>query len=176
MVLSNKTTLENLPTTYLSAINGLFNLTEKEIEALAHLVTEYSKLSKGIVDKGILNKVLFSADTRKEVALAIGIKPPALTSLIRQLTKKGALLKDDEGTLSVPSICIPVPAVTFKFIITKDGKKDDKRPTENRGNLENSSPKDGSVSGASGGDTQNRDEVSASISQDMLDDETPPED
>lgn len=176
MVLSNKTTLENLPTVYLGTINGLFGLTEKEIAALGKIVISYSELSKGIVDKEILNKMLFSIDTRREIADKIGIKPPALASIIRQLIKKGALVESDEGAISVIDVCIPQPTITFKLIIVPDGKENNKGPAENGGNMENSSPENRGEHGAGGSNTQNGNASSASISQDMLDDETPPED
>lgn len=176
MLIPNKTTLDQLPVNYLKTVNGLFNLTNKEINVLCELLSEYAILSVGIVDESILSRMLFSIDTRKLIADRLGIKQPVLASVIRQLIKKGALVESDEGSVSINVICIPRPSVTFSFNIIPDGKENNKGPTANSEDLGAGSGTDGSDTGASGSDTRNSNEAGTSVSQEMLDDENPPED
>lgn len=94
---------------YLSILNGILKLTDKEIEILAEFmaIKEIDDASKKFISEKERNELLFSGGNRKLIRTKIGTSPHNLNNYIKTLKEKGALIEKD-GTLAInPKIYIP---------------------------------------------------------------------
>lgn len=93
-----------------------FRLAENQLDVTTALVMRYANY----VEKGVMepyaSTILFSTDTRKELATELGISPAHLNNTFISLTKKNILASEGKRYMMNPNI-IPTKSLTFKFNI-----------------------------------------------------------
>lgn len=119
-VLQTKTTLNDLPLTYLRVLNGTLKLTEKELELTAALIKKYMYFGSQGLKEPFLSKFVFSTEERRSLCESLnGLSIQNLGNKFQQLVDKGVLIKDDSG-YSLQHSLLPQTEITFKFIIIND--------------------------------------------------------
>jgi len=102
---------------YLIIWKGALDITGKELDILTEFLVKYFELIPKINDKGILYKLLFSPDIKKEVQQATGITDDNFYTYLSRLKKKNIIIKDDKGILRFNDYIIPVNNLNFEFIV-----------------------------------------------------------
>lgn len=150
MILKRKVTQAEFPKAYLTVMNGYFGLTGKELDVMSSILGKMATLEVAVTDPLLLNKFLFSIDTRKEMATEVGISFQNLNSMIKQLLKKRVLVLDDND-IPTPIAALRLSmSTTFNFeIITDETRRD-----STDGDIQDSSREEQPDSSASGASPQ----------------------
>ena len=110
MRLEKEVNRENLYREYLTLINGILRLTDKELELVALFL-----------DINDIDDNVFSVKNRKEVQIRANVNGLNLNNHIVRLKKKGIII-DDNGILVLNEKIIPIPIngdimVIYKLIV-----------------------------------------------------------
>lgn len=106
MILTKEVNKENFYSTYYRALNGILNLTNKEIDVLSELSTRLNE------DEVILNS------TRAKSIENLGITNHNFNNLFKKLKDKGFIIETNKGTTINPYLFKKIDndaEVTFKF-------------------------------------------------------------
>ena len=76
---------------WLEVMRPLHNLASKEMDFAAALLNKRYALAKGIKDEILLDRTLFSAETKKEVAASLGISYTYMQYILRKMRECGML-------------------------------------------------------------------------------------
>lgn len=90
-------------------------LSNKEEEVLAALLQERFRLSQVISDETILNKVLFSDETKKKITADLDSRDYIINNILSKLRKKGVVIDNAINTKLIPNITPDIN--NFKLII-----------------------------------------------------------
>lgn len=90
-------------------------LSNKEEEVLAALLKERFRLSQVISDETILNKVLFSDETKKKITADLNSRDYIFNNVLSKLRKKGVVVDNAINTKLIPNIANDTS--NFKLII-----------------------------------------------------------
>jgi hypothetical protein len=120
-VFGYKTTKEKLYHVYLSSINGILNLTGKELLITAKFYTYLDEISKGVTDKKIQNELLFSSTYKKRIREELEMSALLMNNYISSLKEK-KIIKEVDGVKYInPALQIDSDnksvEVTFKFVV-----------------------------------------------------------
>jgi biotin operon repressor len=128
MVFSKQVTRDDYYVVYLSILNGLLHLTEKELLVMAEFMGIEEKARKvySTLSGEEFSDVLFGPESRKAVQKKLGITKFNLNNYIKALKDKG-LLKEIDGRLYISAALLPerggnVTKVEFKLVET-DGTR-----------------------------------------------------
>lgn len=123
-VLGSRTTTKDLPDKYLRVLNGIFKLTDKELELAAALVTKYMHFHKQGLKEPFLSKFVFSTEERRSLCDSLdGISSQNLGNKFKQLVDKKVLSQKDGGYV-LDHTLMPTEEITFKFIIDDSFRED----------------------------------------------------
>jgi hypothetical protein len=78
------------------------NLTEREIDVLTCFLKIRHNLSKSVLDEKILDKVLFSDDSKKSVCDEIGITEKNFNMVFSRLKKKNLIINNSINKRFIP--------------------------------------------------------------------------
>jgi len=82
---------------WLEFLKPYHKLRAKEIEALGLMLYYRYELSREVLKPYLVDKLLFSTDTRKQIRADLGnMDPKVFNNLLTALRKKGVLSKDNE--------------------------------------------------------------------------------
>jgi hypothetical protein len=88
---------KGLFTYWLTFLKPYHNLRQKEIEALSVFLYYRHKLSEEVLNKSLIDKLLFSPDVRKNIMEELGISSTYIfNNLLSALRKKGVISKDNK--------------------------------------------------------------------------------
>lgn len=111
----------DLPKKYLEVFNGMFKLTEKELDLAAYLISKYIEYGTDGLKEPYLSKLIFSLEERKQLCAKLGdMSTQNLSNLLKKLKGKQVLLEVKEDQFQLDSSLLPENTVTFKFIIDND--------------------------------------------------------
>lgn len=114
MILTKEVNKENFYSTYYRALNGILNLTNKEIDVLSELSTRLNE------DEVILNS------TRSKSIENLGITNHNFNNLFKKLKDKGFIIENNKGTTINPYLFKRIDSdteVTFKFKLHDNSDK-----------------------------------------------------
>lgn len=113
MILTKKVNKENFYITYYKALNGILNLTNKEIEVL-------SKLSLILNQK---QEMYITNEVRSEASDRLGISKHNFNNLFKKIKDRGFIVEDkDKGNRINPFLyksMEDVSEITFRFELDK---------------------------------------------------------
>lgn len=121
MILEINTTVKDFYLKYYTAMNGVLNLTNKQLQVLSEFSYIKFNIPKEYTEEQA-DKLTFSAASRTIVAKRLGISIYNLNNLVRSLREKGIFIKP-KGKVNYhiinPSVYTPLDStektVTFKF-------------------------------------------------------------
>jgi hypothetical protein len=93
---SKNCTKDNIYNTYFTVINGLLNLTDKEIMIVSRLYYYDHVISASVADAKLRGVLLFSPEKKAEIIKDLGIKALLLNNYIASLKKKGVILVEGQ--------------------------------------------------------------------------------
>jgi hypothetical protein len=117
-IASFKTNIKDLFTYWLTFTYPLHNLSATEIRALSALLLKRYVLSEAITNEKYINKLLFSPETKVELAEVLGINIARIHNLYSQLRKKNIILDGRLNPKFIPNIS--QNAKSFKIIFNFD--------------------------------------------------------
>lgn len=89
--------VKQLFTYWLTFLKPYHNLRQKEIEALSVFLYYRHKLSEEVLNKSLIDKLLFSPDVRKNIMAELGIKSTyVFNNLLTALRNKGVITRDNK--------------------------------------------------------------------------------
>ena len=97
----------DLYTTFITMLNGIFKLSDKEIKAAAIIYKLHDKYGS--------SDIVFSNPVRKEAATLLGISLINYNILLQNLRKKKFLITLPGGSTGLRSNIIPSQEITFKL-------------------------------------------------------------
>lgn len=80
--------LEDRVRKYLKLLHHFHGLTEKEIEILVELILKYYDITSKVNDAKMINTLLFSVDTKREIKKKLNIKDPVFQNYMTTFRKK----------------------------------------------------------------------------------------
>lgn len=121
MILEINTTVKEFYLKYYTAMNGILNLTNKQLEVLAELSYIRNSFPKDYTEEQ-LDNYTFAPASRSLVAERMGISNYNLNNLLKVLRDKKIILKTNSGrTLINPNVYTPLTTtekiLSFKFNI-----------------------------------------------------------
>lgn len=100
---------------YLSLFIGAIKLTDSELLVLETIIHKHLDLEKEGL-KGIwLNKILFNAETRKELYVKLGYSYHSFNNYFKSLKDKKLIIEIAEGNYKIDERLLPKTEVVFKF-------------------------------------------------------------
>jgi hypothetical protein len=105
---------------YINMINEAFSLTKREIDILESILVIRTKLAKSVIDKTLLNRLLFSVESKEEIAELAELTDRKSLDMnyIPSLKKKGVILeKDNIKELNNAFIITPTIGSDYKINI-----------------------------------------------------------
>jgi hypothetical protein len=103
-IASFKVEYKKLFTYWLIVTKLLHKLTDKEIELLAVLLYKRMELSKDITNEKYLNKVLFDADTKKELEKELDVNNLRIQNILSSLRRKNVVIDNRINPKFIPNI------------------------------------------------------------------------
>lgn len=100
MILKKEVSNDNFYKTYYSALNGILNLTNKQIDVLAELSNIKNELSDTFTEEQ-KDQYTFSSSSRSIVCDKLGITIFNLNNIIKDLKKKGFIIIKENKDLSI---------------------------------------------------------------------------
>jgi len=97
-------TYKQLFTYWLVVTKLLHKLTDKEIDLLAILLYKRMELSKDITNEKYLNKVLFDADTKKELEKELDVNNLRIQNILSSLRRKNVITDNRINPKFIPNI------------------------------------------------------------------------
>lgn len=89
--------VKQLFTYWLTFLKPYHNLRQKEIEALSVFLYYRHKLSEEVLNKSLIDKLLFSPDVRKNIMADLGIKSTyVFNNLLTALRNKEVITRDNK--------------------------------------------------------------------------------
>jgi hypothetical protein len=130
MILETTTTEDKLPRIWLQLLNGKLKLTEKELEFVSSIITLYIQYSRQGLIEPFLSKIVFSADSRKDICDTIGgLSAQNFNNRLKQLIDKRILILKD-GNYSLEPSLMPQSEVIFRFRVVPPKQKEDDKSGE----------------------------------------------
>lgn len=118
MILTKEVNKANFYKTYYKAINGILNLTNKQLEVLSELSFIRNSLPDTFSDSQ-KDEYTFSSSTRGIICEKLGITIYNLNNLIKELKEKGFLMVNNKKYKINPFLFQPLndqDNIEFKFI------------------------------------------------------------
>ena len=119
MILTKEVNKQNFYKTYYKAINGILNLTNKQMEVLAEFSYIRDSLPDTFTDSQ-KDDYTFSTSTRGIICEKLGITIFNLNNLIKELKEKGFLISESKKKYKInPFLFTPIKdnkQIEFKFI------------------------------------------------------------
>lgn len=103
---------------WLDFLKPLHNLTNREVDILAHFLKLRYELSKGIKDEVLLDKVLFNTDNKKLVKEELNISSSFFQVVLSKFKKLGIIKDDRVNKRYIPNF--EQDSKEFKLIIRFD--------------------------------------------------------
>jgi hypothetical protein len=120
MIIGCKTTEANLPLMFMRTLNGIYGLTEKELELAAAIIARYKHYEIQGLKEPFLSKFVFSTEERKFLCDTLdGLSSQNLGNRFKQLVDKRVLVQSDSGYSLNPNLFLKLEVI-FKFIIVDD--------------------------------------------------------
>ena len=94
-ILVYKTDVENINKVYLTVINGILHLTNKEISVAALFYKYLDEIEKGVSDKRIQHELLFSPNYKKRIREELGMSGLLLNNYVSSLKEKKIIIEVD---------------------------------------------------------------------------------
>lgn len=118
MILKKEVSRENFYKTYYSALNGILNLTGKQIEVLAEFSNIRDELSDAFTEEQ-KDTYTFSSSSRGIICEKLGITIYNLNNIIKDLKNKGFIITTEKSYKINPFLFKNKEdiEVTFKFLI-----------------------------------------------------------
>jgi len=152
----NRTHLMKL---YLQVFLARTPLAKKQLTVATELALKYSEYIGGGVKEPFASQLLFSSETRKEIASKLGISVHHMNNTFKTLADKNVLALEDGKYLFNPHIVIR-EYLTFKFIENDQSGESSKGSGQEDGHTQEESK--GSVTNADVHDTSGSEEQGAS--------------
>lgn len=86
---------------YFTIINGLLNLTKKEIDIVSKLYYYNHIISKSVTDPKLAGLLLFSKEYKGKIVKELSIKPLLLNNYISSLKEKSIILVDEKDGVNI---------------------------------------------------------------------------
>jgi hypothetical protein len=115
-IYSKKCTKETLYNNYFTVINGLLNLTKKEIAIVSRLYYYDHIISKSVSDAKLRGVLLFSPEKKSEIVKDLKIKPLLLNNYIASLKKKGIILVEGAIRWLNPKFIVDIDKDVAKIV------------------------------------------------------------
>lgn len=96
MILTKEVTVDNFYRTYYTALNGILNLTKKQLDVLVELSDIRSKMSDAFTDDQ-KDEYTFSFSTKEIICEKLSITIFNLNNLLKALRDKGFIINKGEG-------------------------------------------------------------------------------
>lgn len=106
---------EDLPREYLSTLNGVFKLTETEIDLLVEFIKEYIRLSSKGMEANDLNRLLFSPATKKDIYERMNYKYQNFYNKFDSLVSKGIIIGSEKQGYRLAPQVIPSNKIILEF-------------------------------------------------------------
>lgn len=91
--------LEDRVRKYLKLLHHFHGLTDKELDILVELILKYYEITTKVTDIKMVNQLLFSVDTKREIKKKLNIKDPVFQNYMTAFRKK-QVIKDSGINLS----------------------------------------------------------------------------
>lgn len=120
---------------YLQVFLSQENLTKKQLDVTTELAHKYSEYIAGGVKEPYASSLLFSSETRKEIAVGMGMSVVHLNNTFKALGNKNVMVLDGGRYTFNPNIVLR-EFLTFKFIVDEEsgegseGSSQENRPPE----------------------------------------------
>lgn len=95
--------LEHLLRNWFLFLKPFHNLTDREMEVAASFVSHRFNLSKVIKDETILDKVVMSEDTKKQIRESLNISIPHFQVVMSKLRKAKVIINDKINPRYIPN-------------------------------------------------------------------------
>ena len=98
-------------------------LTTQEIAVVSEFLYQRYFLSQHIDSEELINKLLFSKDTKKVIRESLDIKPQIFLNILSNLRSKKVFSKDSINKAFIPIIDNNIMNIIFELRIESDGNK-----------------------------------------------------